>query len=93
VTIKSSGQTKAAACDFSSLSLSNTIQGSRTYKVGSNFDGIHISTEIDGKDALTPAYCKDELYWVLSLKVGERYEQVWSQDSWITGMDWSTNFY
>jgi hypothetical protein len=93
--IKSSGQTKAAACDFSTLSLTNQIQGGRTYKVGStSFEGIHLSTTVDGLDMITPAYCGDELLMAVSVQIeedGTYSEQFWSEDGYITAGNYVYN--
>jgi hypothetical protein len=91
VTLKvvSSGQTKAASCDFSGLSLADKITGSRKYTVGSNFDGITISTYVDGIDSLANKECANELYMAVVMQVSaDQYEQVWSQDGYITAGTW-----
>jgi hypothetical protein len=85
LTVVSSGQTGAAICDFSALSLDNKITGTRKYTVGESIDGYHISTKLAGIDNLVDAACSQELFMAVELNIGGGIvEQVWSEDSYIT---------
>jgi hypothetical protein len=90
----SSGQTAAAACDFTPLSLVDKITNIRKYRVGKDFDGIHISAAIDGKADLADQDCADELYMAIEMDVGGGVvEQVWSQDAYITTGGWISHHF
>jgi sensor histidine kinase YesM len=79
ITVVSSGQTGAATCDFSPLSLDNKITGTRKYRVGEENDGYHISTKIAGLANLADKDCEKELFMAINLDIGGGIiEQLWS---------------
>jgi hypothetical protein len=87
VDVKSSGETKAATCNFDALSVTDSLSGVRKYSTADlgKHDGIYISSKIGGKENLNSADCEQEIFQALAIEVETGvFEQVWSENGRIT---------